>query len=87
MLYNLFENRDFVSVFAVALLAEGVDRNGKKFGFALDVLTVASWQILIPLGVMGIWQLMSTIRIYIVVAAVLFSIVLDLVSDRKEAAR
>ena len=29
MLYNLFENRDFVSVFAVALLAEGVDRNKK----------------------------------------------------------
>ena len=27
MLYNLFKNRDFVSVFAVALLAEGVDRN------------------------------------------------------------
>ena len=27
MLYNLFENRDFISVFAVALLAEGVDRN------------------------------------------------------------
>ena len=31
MLYNLFENRDFVSVFAVALLAEGVDRNSKWF--------------------------------------------------------
>ena len=30
MLYNLFENRDFVSVFAVALLAEGVDRNTKE---------------------------------------------------------
>ena len=30
MLYNLFENRDFVSVFAVALLAEGVDRNFMK---------------------------------------------------------
>ena len=29
MLYNLFENRDFVSVFAVALLAEGVDRNAE----------------------------------------------------------
>ena len=27
MLYNLFENRDFVSVFAVALREEGVDRN------------------------------------------------------------
>ena len=32
MLYNLFENRDFVSVFAVALLAEGVDRNVASFG-------------------------------------------------------
>ena len=32
MLYNLFENRDFVSVFAVALLAEGVDRNALAFG-------------------------------------------------------
>ena len=31
MLYNLFENRDFVSVFAVALLTEGVDRNVKNF--------------------------------------------------------
>ena len=29
MLYNLFENRDFVSVFAIAPLAEGVDRNYK----------------------------------------------------------
>ena len=32
MLYNLFENRDFVSVFAVALLAEGVDRNTTPAG-------------------------------------------------------
>ena len=32
MLYNLFENRDFVSVFAVALLAEGVDRNNHDAG-------------------------------------------------------
>ena len=34
MLYNLFENRDFVSVFAVALLAEGVDRNKKASSVA-----------------------------------------------------
>lgn len=32
MLYNLFENRDFVSVFAVALLSEGVDRNRIALG-------------------------------------------------------
>ena len=36
MLYNLFENRDFVSVFAVALLAEGVDRNELQWNVAAD---------------------------------------------------
>ena len=45
MLYNLFENRDFVSVFAVALLAEGVDRNiyapGEKTGMVLKVALLA----------------------------------------------
>ena len=38
MLYNLFENRDFVSVFAVALLAEGVDFGSageKKYAFGI----------------------------------------------------
>ena len=42
MLYNLFENRDFVSVFAVALLAEGVDRNKETarqfFGLVVALL-------------------------------------------------
>lgn len=60
---------------------------GKKIGFALDVFTVASWQILIPLGVMGIWQLMSTIRIYVVLVAVVISIAVNLTSDKKEAAQ
>lgn len=42
MLYNLFENRDFVSVFAVALLAEGVDRNCATYGLTYrDVATGA----------------------------------------------
>ena len=41
MLYNLFENRDFVSVFAVALLAEGVDRNNNAMGTAETKMQVA----------------------------------------------
>ena len=46
MLYNLFENRDFVSVFAVALLAEGVDRN-----HAVDLLPNAGQVALLAEGV------------------------------------
>lgn len=60
---------------------------GKKFGFVLDVFTVLSWQILIPLGVMGIWTLMSEIRVYIIVGVVILSVAIDLVSDKKEVAR
>ena len=43
MLYNLFENRDFVSVFAVALLAEGVDRNrySERYQAGQDVALLA----------------------------------------------
>ena len=41
MLYNLFENRDFVSVFAVALLAEGVDRNLMEYYEAAEEAKVA----------------------------------------------
>jgi len=41
MLYNLFENRDFVSVFAVALLAEGVDRNTVAVTLVSKTLSVA----------------------------------------------
>ena len=42
---------------------------------------------MIPLGVMGIWTLMSEIRLYIIIAVLLASVVLHLVSDRKEDAR
>ena len=44
---------------------------GKKAGAAIDLLTIGTWQFLIPLGVMGIWTLMSEIRVYIVLAVIL----------------
>lgn len=36
---------------------------------------------------MGIWQLMSTIRIYVVLVAIVISIAVNLTSDKKEAAQ
>lgn len=44
---------------------------GKKAGAIIDLLTIGTWHILIPLGVMGIWTLMSEIRVYIILAVVL----------------
>ena len=46
---------------------------GKKHGTLLNILTVLLWQFLIPLGVMGAWTLMASIRIYIVLGAIIAS--------------
>lgn len=57
---------------------------GRKLGLALNIAAVASWQFLIPLGVMGVWTLMSTIRIYIVGAAIVIAL-LWYAADRRKA--
>ena len=44
---------------------------GKKLGTSINILTVILWQFLIPLGVMGVWTLMASIRVYIVVGAII----------------
>lgn len=58
---------------------------GKKAGTAINVATVAGWYFLMPLGVMGIWTLMSEIRWVFVLAVVLIAAVQKVVSRRKEA--
>ena len=57
---------------------------GRKFGLALNVVTVGAWQFLIPLGVMGAWTLMASIRIYIVAAAILAALIWYAISRRKK---
>ena len=44
---------------------------GKKLGTLINITTVILWQFIIPLGVMGAWTLMASIRIYIVLGAIL----------------
>ena len=46
---------------------------GKKLGTVINILTVILWQFLIPLGVMGAWTLMASIRVYIVAGAIIFA--------------
>ena len=47
---------------------------GRKLGLVVNIACVACWQWLIPMGVMGVWTLMSTIRIYIVIGAIIFAL-------------
>lgn len=47
---------------------------GKKAGLAINGGMIAGWAFLVPLGVMGMWTLMASVRIYFVGAGILFAI-------------
>ena len=56
---------------------------GKKVGLGINAGLIVGWAALMPLGVMGMWTLMASIRIYFVGAAILFAIVWNLYEKRK----
>jgi len=43
---------------------------GKKAGLCINAALIAGWSILIPLGVMGMWTLMASVRIYFVAGGI-----------------
>ena len=50
---------------------------GRKPGLLVNTALIVGWHWLIPLGVMGMWTLMASVRIYIVGAAILAAIIWD----------
>ncbi len=56
---------------------------GKKAGLAINAGLIAFWAILIPLGVMGMWTLMASVRIYFVCGAILFALCWHAFEKRK----
>lgn len=57
---------------------------GKKLGLAINAGLILGWRFLIPLGVMNMWTLMASIRIYFVGAAILFAIGWGIYENRKK---
>ena len=56
---------------------------GRKVGLAVNAFMLIGWYWLIPLGVMGMWTLMASVRIYFVGGAILFAILWNLYERRK----
>ncbi len=56
---------------------------GKRVGLCINLGLILFWHILIPLGVMGMWTLMASVRIYFVCAGILAAIVWHLLEKRK----
>jgi hypothetical protein len=60
---------------------------GRKLGLAVNVALVGLWQFLIPMGVLGVWTLMASIRIYIDIGAVFFAISWHFTEKKKNNGR
>jgi hypothetical protein len=60
---------------------------GRKLGLTVNIALVGLWQFLIPMGVLGVWTLMASIRIYIVIGAVLFAISWHFTEKKKNNGR
>lgn len=56
---------------------------GKKVGLLVNMALIGGWGILIPLGVMGMWTLMASVRIYFVGGAIAFALIWNLVEKIK----
>lgn len=59
---------------------------GKKIGVAVDIAAVASWQLLVPMGVMGVWTLMQNVRIWMVFTMFAAALIWY-IADRKKAVK
>lgn len=57
---------------------------GRKVGFVIGAVCIAAWQIVIPLGVMGLWLTMGTARIYVSIACIATGIVWNYIEKRKK---
>lgn len=60
---------------------------GKYAGLALNVALVALWHILIPLGVMKMWTLMASVRIYFVTGGILAALIWNAIDKAKQHSR
>lgn len=56
---------------------------GKPVGLGINIAAILFWPLVVSMGVMGVWTLMSTIRIYIVVGGITAALIWHLLNKRK----
>ena len=55
----------------------------KKWGTIISLLAVASWNWVIPMGVMGLWTTMGNMRMYVTGVCIIIAFVIYFVQKRK----
>lgn len=55
---------------------------GRKLGLSVNVGAVLFWPLVVSMGVMGVWTLMSSIRIYIVIGGIIAALICSIMNGR-----
>lgn len=90
---NFNRAMDVIMVLAIVCVATSTINNaivgvqeiaGRKVGFAIAGVCIAVWQIVIPMGVMGLWLTMGTARIYVSIACIAVGFVWHILEKRNK---
>lgn len=89
---NFNRAMDIIMVLVITCVATSTINNaivgvqeiaGRKVGFAIAAVCIAAWQIVIPMGVMGLWLTMGTARIYVSIACIAAGLFLNYIEKNK----
>jgi hypothetical protein len=57
---------------------------GRRLGIILNILALAIWQLVVPMGFLGIWTMMASARTFVVLAMLIVAAYLTIRDKRKE---
>lgn len=89
---NFNRAMDIIMVLVIVCVATSTINNaivgvqeiaGRKVGFGIAALCIVSWQIVIPMGVMGLWLTMGTARIYVSIACIAVAMVMSYMQKKR----
>lgn len=89
---NFNRAMDIIMVLVIVCVATSTINNaivgvqeiaGRKVGFVIGGVCIAAWQIVIPLGVMGLWLTMGTARIYVSIACIAVGLIWNHIEKKR----
>lgn len=60
---------------------------GKKLGVIIDIGSVSLWQLLVPMGAMGVWTMLQNVRIWMILAMFIAAFVWHCIEKRKAVSK
>ena len=60
---------------------------GKKLGVIIDIGSVALWQLLVPMGAMGVWTMLQNVRIWMIIAMFIAAFIWHCIEKRKAVSK